>query len=170
MLKTKEMFSQYNVLDDGTIIDKYGNVVKTFKSNQYLQCCLFDNKGRKHTMGVHSAIGLLALDDWYDGCVVHHIDGDYHNNKLNNLMVISRKNHTKMHIENGELYDIGQFAKKHFVGKNNPKAKPVMCVELNRTFDTITEASKILNVPMVGISCCCHGKRNTSGGYHWRFV
>lgn len=44
--------------------------------------------------------------DWFDGCEVHHIDGNPLNNKATNLMVLSRERHKAIHQTNLiELYD-----------------------------------------------------------------
>ena len=57
-----------------------------------------------------------------------------------------------------------------FDGKNNPRARKVRCIELNKTFDTIQEANKFLGAKQSHISSCCRGERKTSLGYHWEYV
>ena len=62
---------------------------------------------------------------------------------------------------------------EYFKDKNfnsNNFLKRVFCVELNLIFDSISQASKSLNIKSSHISLCCHGKQNKAGGYHWRFV
>lgn len=54
-------------------------------------------------------------------------------------------------------------------GKNNPRARRVLCVELNRSFDTIKEAGVFIGGSPKNIISCCHGRLKTSGGYHWRY-
>lgn len=53
------------------------------------------------------------------------------------------------------------------IGKNTKK---VLCVELNRVFESMQEAQKVTSVKYYGISNCCHGKAKTAGGYHWQFA
>lgn len=55
-------------------------------------------------------------------------------------------------------------------GNKNPKAKAVICIETNKYYFTITEASKDLNVPHGNISRVCSGKLKTAGGYHFKYV
>lgn len=50
------------------------------------------------------------------------------------------------------------------------KKKKVLCVELNKVFESASQASKLLNINPAQISSCCHGRINTAGGYHWEFV
>lgn len=55
-------------------------------------------------------------------------------------------------------------------GKLNPRATPVICVELNKKYDTIAEASKELGVNYCSIGKCCKGNAKTAGGYHWKYA
>ena len=49
-------------------------------------------------------------------------------------------------------------------------AKPVYCVELNKMFKSIIEAKRITGINDRHICSCCKGRRNTAGGYHWRYA
>ena len=57
-----------------------------------------------------------------------------------------------------------------WVGKNNPRASPVRCVELNMTFDTISEANHYFGVKQSHIGDCCRGDRVKALGYHWEWM
>ena len=70
--------------------------------------------------------------------------------------------------------------KKINIGDKNPmygktgskcqQSKPVVCIELDKIYDSIADASKELNIIFQNISKVCKGERNTAGGYHWRFL
>lgn len=96
--------------------DEYGNVYKNgklvtpFKSNKYLQVCVFDVNHVKKVVGVHTVIAMKYLD-YYKGCVVHHKNEDTHNNCLNNLEVVSRSKHTSFHAKQNLKFT------KHNLGK-----------------------------------------------------
>lgn len=48
----------------------------------------------------HRKIARFKLGrDLYPNEVVHHIDGDIHNNKPSNLQVMTRSEHTRLHIQ-----------------------------------------------------------------------
>lgn len=49
------------------------------------------------------------------------------------------------------------------------KGKPVMCIETNKVFPRIKDASIYYNICDETIRKCCHKKRFTAGGYHWCF-
>lgn len=46
----------------------------------------------------------------------------------------------------------------------------VMCVETREVFSTATQACKIKKVNISSLSECLSGKRQTAGGYHWKYV
>lgn len=57
-----------------------------------------------------------------------------------------------------------------YAGKNNPRARAVLCVETGVVFDTIKDAGVFTGGSPKNICSCCRGKLKTSGGYHWRYV
>lgn len=51
------------------------------------------------------------------------------------------------------------------------KRRKVICVETGQIYDSMTEAARC--VPKTSeskISMCCSGKRNTCGGFHWKYA
>ena len=50
------------------------------------------------------------------------------------------------------------------------KTKSVTCLDTGTTYNTISEAARILNVSPTGIGGCCKGKLKTAGGYHWKYA
>lgn len=55
-------------------------------------------------------------------------------------------------------------------GSQNPTAKAVYCVELDREFGSAMMAAEELHLAFQNISKVCQGKRRTCGGYHWCFL
>ena len=53
-------------------------------------------------------------------------------------------------------------------GTNNNQSKRVICLETMKVYDTITEAKQETGASK--ISLCCSGKRETSGGFHWKYA
>ena len=52
--------------------------------------------------------------------------------------------------------------------KNNKK---VLCVELNKIFNSIEDAYKFVGLKDGScITKCCRGQIHTAGGYHWKYV
>lgn len=48
--------------------------------------------------------------------------------------------------------------------------KKVVCVELDKVFNSLKEAEQKTGVKYDGISKCCHGIQKTAGGFRWRFL
>ena len=66
--------------------------------------------------------------------------------------------------------------KKINIGKSNPmygvtpvNAKKIICLNNNIVYNSITEASRILNLDFRLVSAVCNGKRHTTGGYTFKF-
>lgn len=57
-----------------------------------------------------------------------------------------------------------------YIGENKGNKK-VLCVELNKKFNSIEDAYRYVNLKDgSSISRCCQGKRNTAAGYHWEYI
>ena len=57
-----------------------------------------DDDHKRHVFGVHQVVAMAYLP-YYKGCVVHHIDGDKHNNNVSNLEVKSNSEHARHHAD-----------------------------------------------------------------------
>lgn len=64
---------------------------------------------------------------------------------------------------------ISESKKGVYVGKNNPRARKVVCVETGVVFDTIKDAGVFTGGSDKNIVSCCRGRLKTSGGYHWKY-
>ena len=91
---------------------------------------------------------------------VHHINGDRHDNRLENLELISRAEHNREH------------ALKNFSStKNNlGPARPVICVETGELFRSVSSAARAYGLWNSLVCNVCKGKLHTCGGYHWRYA
>ena len=62
------------------------------------------------------------------------------------------------------------FYGKRFSGDKNGHAKAVRCVELNKIYTTVQEASKCSGTSRQNISHVLNGRQETAGGYHWEYI
>lgn len=93
----KKYYPNYDCDKEGNVY-KNGNLVKPFKSNNYLQVCLYDKDHVKKVTGVHNVIAMKYLDFFYDdNLIVHHKDENYHNNNVYNLQVLTNRQHCSLH-------------------------------------------------------------------------
>lgn len=91
-------FPEYRITPDGKVY-KGNKALKQFKSNKYLQVVLWRKDKKRRSYGVHSLIAMQYIPECYEGCIVHHIDGDCHNNIVDNLEVMSQSKHASKHRE-----------------------------------------------------------------------
>lgn len=98
--------------------------------------------------------------------------GRYSGNK-NPMYGVHRK-HTEEEKRMISLHAKDQNGEKNWMyGKTygqNPRARAVFCVELNRVFDSAKRAAHELNINHGSIITVCKGKRNTVGGYHFKYA
>lgn len=121
------LFPNYTVTTSGKIF-KDGVELKPFKSNKYLQVCLFDLNHETHVLGVHTVVAMRYIDEFYKGCIVHHIDGNTHNNCVDNLRVLSRSQHSSVHNkDNRTLAKHVEENGPHNKGKKMPESFRKQC-------------------------------------------
>ena len=100
-----------------------------------------------------------------------------HEVSLETRMKVSQ-NHADVSGENHPMYGRKHskeaIEKMRQAGIGRPSSRkiltPMLCVELNTTFENATEASKVLNLDSSAILKCCRGERKTCGGYGWSFI
>ena len=66
--------------------------------------------------------------------------------------------------------DFKEFMSISRVGENNPNAVAVFCITNGKTYKTITEARKELDLDGSAISKVCRGKSSHTGGYKFTYI
>ena len=56
------------------------------------------------------------------------------------------------------------------LGAKNKNSKPVICVETGEIFASQGEAGRAKHCDSSTINKCCHGVKQTTGGFHWRYA
>lgn len=165
----KEYKDLYEVSNTGKVRNiktKYIlNPYKTNKGYYYANLCI--NKKSKG-IGIHRLVALNFIDNPENKPQVNHINGIKADNRAENLewvtcsenIIHSYKNGMQRMAWDREL--INRNAMKHF--------KKIKNIEQNIIFNSITEASKSLNINISSISSCLNGRYKTAGGYHWKYV
>ena len=164
-----------------SLYDKSGNyrehiLVSRNAKNGYLYVNLYKNSKSK-TKKIHRLVAETFIPNTNNLPCINHIDGNKHNNCIDNLEWCSYSENTKKAIELG-LIDKEKFFKsgkdnimynKH--GKEHPSSIPVLQYDLKGNFikkwDNIKDAEKALK--LFHISNCCKGSRKTCGGYKWKY-
>lgn len=92
--------------------------------------------------------------------VVHHINGDKFDNRIENLEITTASEHSREHA----LKMIDQLK------MNLGPARPVICVETGEYFSSIGKAALFYGIDDSHISDTCRGINHTCGGYHWKYA
>ena len=124
----------------------------------YSIVCLHKD-GEQKNYYIHRLVAEAYLPNHNNLPCVNHKDENKENNALQNLEWCTYK------------YNNSYGSRNERAGKAISKAlsKPVFCVELNKTFDGVRAAARVLGLGSGNITQCCKGTRKTCGGYHWRY-
>lgn len=88
---------------------------------------------------------------------------------------ISKEGHLKLH----EMANLNRPTPEKmkeimsaYAGFNNPRSKPVLCIETGQVFGSSGEAERKLGIGSRSIRAACTGSKGqkTAGGYHWKFI
>ena len=82
----------------GNVTDSSGKPVTIYHYlNEYDSFMVRRKNGSPTILRVHQAVAMTYLPDWFEGCIVHHIDGNKYNNNVNNLRCETRAEHSRHH-------------------------------------------------------------------------
>ena len=148
-IKGFEDFKGYAITSCGKVWSfKTNRFLKPNKNNKgYLQVWLTNGNGYRKTVSIHRLVALAYIPNPNNLETVDHIDNCKEHNYINNLQWMTRE-------ENN----------------SKSKSKAVYCVELDKVFESGAAAAKELGLHKSKISLVCNGKRNKTGGYHFKFV
>ena len=152
----------YEVSDDGQVRSlcmRYKKEMYILKqgigSRGYANVSLC-RKGKQKTVNVHRLVATMFVPNPYSFPCVNHKDQNKLNNKAENLEWCS-------YYQNNIYGD-------RLTKSSKKTSKPVLCIETGIRYQSACAAQRITGINQGHISMCCNGKRNTAGGYHWKFV
>lgn len=153
--------------------------------NGYLIVSLIKNKKRK-TFLIHRLVAKAFIPNPENKPCVDHINTIKTDNRVENLRWVTCEENmnnplTKKHMD--EVYASMKgmsspfYGKKHTEESKRKMGVKIYCIELNKFFDTITEASEELNMSKQNIHRALNGKSKSAGRHpitgeklHWRYV
>lgn len=122
--------------------------------DKHLYVCFRKNNYNNHYQ-IHRLVALVFILNPHCYEVVHHIDYNPQNNMVDNLMWMSREEHTAIHATENNSKTVFQYT---------------LDGELVAVWESASEAAKQLGFQESAISNCCLGKRKTHKGYRWSYV
>lgn len=104
----KAMFLKYNCKGkkyQGKIVVKDNSTLS--KNSKGYFCIKSGKKDERIEIMIHRAVAQAFPEicgEWFEGCVVHHKDGNKENNNADNLIVITEEKHLAIHATDGKTY------------------------------------------------------------------
>jgi len=152
-------YSRYLLTKNGKVYSKKMGIFlrPILEPSGYLCVQLYSGKSRK-IFRIHKLMAITFLDlDPNSNFVVNHINCKRNDNRLSNLEVCTKKENTAHSVKHGAM------------GKTR---KPVKRIGGNsiKIYESIQEAGRKNGVNPSDISRVCKGKRQTCGGFIWKYV
>ena len=132
-----------------------GKILKPMVNRGYLMVTLCKN-GIVRNCYIHRLVSTAFLPNPDKKPQVNHLSEDKLNNSVENLEWCTAK----------ENINYGTGIKR----SSEKRSKPVLCVELNQIFPSLTDAARQLRLSVGNISCVLTGYSKTAGGYHFEFA
>lgn len=169
-------------------VSSYGNFRRKNYKKEIKGCVKKGYKiislGRGKTKALHIMVAKVFPEicgEWFDGCQVHHKNFNKLDNRAENLVVLSNKEHQRLHYKETAPNTFKRATEKRSLSiKKALKGRraverhiSVLQIDKNGCFikiwDCGADISKELNISQGNISSCCEGKLKTAYGYVWKY-
>ena len=121
------------------------------------------------TKKIHRLVAEHFIDNPHNYPFINHIDGNKLNNNINNLEWCTPSYNTNHAYKLG----LSKAWNKGLYGSVNKTTRSVNQYDLNgnyiRTWDCIKNVERILKIESCNITRTCQGKRQSAGGYLWKY-
>jgi hypothetical protein len=159
-------FPDYEINKVGIIRNKQKKKnLQPFLVNDYFKINLWNNNKSK-SVYLHRILAITFIPNPLNLPEVNHIDGNKHNNQINNLEWCTRKENIQHSYNNNLQIPLRS--------NTNPKSKSVLQFTLKNNFikkwNSVMDIERELGIKSGAISNCCLGKSKTSGNFIWKYV
>lgn len=166
-----EGFPNYEVSNTGIVRNKKFNKEKTPGTDKrgYLKVDLYKDCKRS-TRKIHRLVAdaFLPKDPKRDD--INHKDGNKRNNNLFNLERCTKSENMQHAFANNLVNTKDRKPSYGMLGKKNPNGgaqKAVTVVETGKTYKSLVDCARDLNIRDKGISDCLKGRQKSHKGYHF---
>lgn len=138
--------------------------VWSYRSNKFLKpgssrrypTVVLSVAGQKKTITIHRLVALAYIPNPNNLPEVNHKDENKEHNYVNNLEWCDKQYNNSYGTRNKRISEAHK--------------KPIYCVELDRVFESISEAANELGCVVSNIASCLKGRYDTACGYHWEYI
>lgn len=162
----------YRISDDGLVQsrrNKNGKIVTTtwrdlsiHQRGNYLFVVLYRDK-KRHQLSIHRLVAETFIPNPENKSQVNHKNGDKYDNRVENLEWATQSENMQHCVR--VLHPDFNAKKRRPVIQKDDRGKVV------KIWDSITNASRTLNIGRTNIISCCAHRRHfkTAGGYYWEY-
>lgn len=144
----------------------YNKTGKTKNLSQYNICGYLAVKATKNGISRRYLVHRLIISAFKgeNEKEVNHIDGNKHNNNIENLEYCTRSENVLHAYKNG--------FKKAPSGANHIKSKPVLQLKNEKIIKKYSYLSEVNKYGFLHseVCLCCQGKRKTHKGFEWKYA
>ena len=166
-------------------VSNFGNVKSLLKKKErilkkvnhpegYYKVILYNN-GKPQNKCIHRLVAESFINNPENKSDVNHKDGNKHNNNVLNLEWNTRSENMK-HAWNTGIISISEKQRENLRRMMMYRGKTIKINQYDlegkyiKTWESINEAWRVLNIPAGNICNCCKGKLNKAGGYIWKYT
>jgi hypothetical protein len=132
-----------------------GKILQPRKQNSNYYLVWLSKDGVPSAQLVHRLVALTFIPAVTNKPCINHKNGIKTDNRIENLEWCS-------YSEN--------IAHSHTIIGRKKTSKPIICIELNKIYQSRIEASKEIGIGKGAISHALNGRNKTAGGYTWKYA
>jgi len=150
---------------DGSPVIFQGRILRPSKSSIYLHVALCKD-GKATTKRIHRIVAEAFIPNPENKPHVNHLDGNPHNNCLDNL----ERATVSENLKHSYKFLGRESPMKGRYGSSNVASKAVLCTTSGETYESAMMAERALSLPRGKVTAVCRGERNHTKNLHFKFV
>lgn len=135
-------------------------VLKAINDSTGHLCINITKNGKQKQFEIHRLVAQHFIPNSENKQIVHHIDHNPYNNKVDNLMWCTPPEHASCHPE------------RYKVAGKKPKLtnQYTLSGDFVKQWMSVADAARTLNYDRSYLINCCNGKHKSAYGYIWRYA